>query len=426
MTCAQIQVLIGVYPELDAPTRRLLDQHVRGCPACAAAWHDEAAFHRLMTERRDPLPHPGLEARLLAVAGRGAARPSVRDGHAARHHSPATGMLGRFRGAFSARGGVLGIAMATLGIAAWRLAVPGPAPSPDGARAPRDWPALPTSAITTEPGIARVWMPPLAPRETPVVAAAIDPASADGVGGTGVSRRIDAAARGRMAGLPHAPAPPAAPPTAPMMMPIGPTTTPVPPTPPADQANRATPGASRPPKAPPPTAPSSTAPPAAAASSTPTPPATAMARRLTVQIAADDPHLALDGQSAAVLVELADGDGWHPVYEEVLVFAAGLAEGHAALAAPPPYAVELVAAPAPAALCAGEARRRILTAADVDAAQGVVRFRLCPAAPAPTPTPDAMSTVTGPAGPAPTAGAAAEGVAGTRAPAAGATTGTRR
>ena len=48
MTCAQIQVLIGVYPELDAPTRRLLDQHVRGCPACAAAWHDEAAFHRLM------------------------------------------------------------------------------------------------------------------------------------------------------------------------------------------------------------------------------------------------------------------------------------------------------------------------------------------------------------------------------------------
>ncbi|RIL04687.1 hypothetical protein DCC79_16525, partial [bacterium] len=128
---------------------------------------------------------------------------------------------------------------------------------------------------------------------------------------------------------------------------------------------------------------------AEAPTAAPTPSPTAAARLLALRVEAEDPALALDGKQAAVLIEAAAGDGWTPVYEELLAFSGPIAEGRAALDAPPPYAVELLGVPAPAVLCPGEARRRVLTAADVDAAVGIVRFRLCAAAPAATEAPAA-------------------------------------
>lgn len=68
MKCDRAQVLIGVFDELDAPTRRALHEHVTGCRACTAAWVAEDAF-RAVVAALPPPPETASDrlAALLAV-----------------------------------------------------------------------------------------------------------------------------------------------------------------------------------------------------------------------------------------------------------------------------------------------------------------------------------------------------------------------
>ncbi len=51
MNCERVQCLIGVHEELDAPTLRLLKDHISTCDECREAWLAEVEFRRLMAAR---------------------------------------------------------------------------------------------------------------------------------------------------------------------------------------------------------------------------------------------------------------------------------------------------------------------------------------------------------------------------------------
>jgi hypothetical protein len=67
VNCDHVRVYLGVADELDEPTRRAVETHVRDCSGCARAWSDELEFRRLMSTRRPPEVAPDRRFALLAV-----------------------------------------------------------------------------------------------------------------------------------------------------------------------------------------------------------------------------------------------------------------------------------------------------------------------------------------------------------------------
>ncbi len=75
MNCRRVNLLLGVYTQLDRAERRMVDAHLRDCDACRHAWHDELRVRAVLGRIADGAPSAGFEARLRAIATAAPAPP---------------------------------------------------------------------------------------------------------------------------------------------------------------------------------------------------------------------------------------------------------------------------------------------------------------------------------------------------------------
>ena len=63
MNCRRVNLLLGVYRQLDRAERRMVDTHLRDCEACRQVWRDERRL-RAVIDQLDTttLVPPGVRA----------------------------------------------------------------------------------------------------------------------------------------------------------------------------------------------------------------------------------------------------------------------------------------------------------------------------------------------------------------------------